>query len=108
MLTETGQLKLEGACFPENALAFFEPIIGWIHEYGREIRGPLKLDVHLDYFNTSSSKCLMDLFAALEDYMREGHPVEVRWFYLEDDEDMFESGQEFAEDLELTFDFIAQ
>jgi hypothetical protein len=103
--SDLGKLNFEGVCYPENAFIFFEPILAWIEAFIRESRKPLLVDFKLDYFNTSSSKCLLDLMEILQRYHKEGGKVRIIWRYCEDDEDIHESGREFAEDLELDFEF---
>jgi len=100
-------MLLEGACYPENAVDFFGSIMEWLKEFTAAVNKPMELDVRLDYFNTSSSKCLLDLFEAMEEYRSAGGEVVINWYYCEDDEDILESGEEFAEDLSVPFNLIS-
>jgi hypothetical protein len=59
------------------------------------------LDVKLEYFNTSSSKCLVEIFRKLEQLQDSGKNVLINWFYEEDDEDMQESGEDFQEIIDI-------
>ncbi|MEM4251402.1 MAG: DUF1987 domain-containing protein, partial [Candidatus Bathyarchaeia archaeon] len=61
----------------------------------------------LDYFNTSSSKCILNILEMLEDAHAKGRKVDLNWYYQEEDDDMLENGQEFAEDMSLQFNFIS-
>lgn len=101
------RMELKGACYPENAVEFFASIMDWFKEFTVSLRKDITVDVSLEYFNTSSSKCLLDLFEALEEYKAAGHAVVVNWHYCEDDEDILESGEEFSEDLTIPFNFIS-
>ena len=47
----------------------------------------------LEYFNTSSSKCLMDMLKRVEASKCD---AEVYWYYEEEDEDMEEAGEDYA------------
>ena len=58
---------------------------------------------NLIYFNTASSKMILDIFMAIEGMVEDGKNVSVEWIYDEDDEDMEEVGNEFK----LLFDQIA-
>ena len=50
----------------------------------------------LDYYNTSSAKCLIDIFKKLQSVHSAGtSAIEVAWEYQEFDEDMQESGEDF-------------
>jgi hypothetical protein len=58
------------------------------------------MDFRMTYFNTASSKCLFDIIEILFEYQSEEYgSVEVNWFYKEDDEDMYETGQDYIQDL---------
>ncbi len=103
-----GEAWISGACYPENAFAFFQPVFEWLRSFRGGAKGrPLLLNVKLDYFNTSSSKCLLDLFQSLQEARAEGVDARIRWHYCEDDSDMRDSGEEFAQDLSLPFDLVA-
>lgn len=98
---ETGELEIEGASYPENASDFYQPIFDWIREYAAAGAKEVVLNLRLNYLNTSSTKCMLDIIDILEEYHRAGGAVNVNWYYAEDDEDILETGQEFAEDTEV-------
>jgi hypothetical protein len=100
---ELGTASIEGESYPENAIEFFKPVFAWLSKYKESNQG-LTFIFKLNYFNTSSSKCIMDIFESLEEYHLKGADVKVKWMYHVDDEDMMESGQEFVDDLELTLE----
>ena len=103
----SGLLNMEGSSYPENAIEFFRPIQDWIAAYLKEQRATVTLTLKLEYLNTSSSKCILDLFSALEQFQESSGNVKVRWYYETDDEDMLEIGEDFSQDLNLPFEFIA-
>ncbi len=103
---ETGVLMLEGESYPENPIHFFVPLNNWIEQYIQEINGPLTLNTTIDYLNTSSSKCMLDLLEALDNYYESGGKVTVNWYYEEDNEDMEETGEDLCEDLEIPYKLI--
>jgi hypothetical protein len=58
----------------------------------------------LEYFNTSSSKSLLDVFKKLEDLHNSGKSkVSIHWYYIQEDESMEEAGQEYQLLLGLPF-----
>jgi hypothetical protein len=103
---ETGVLVLEGSSYPENPIDFFDRLTAWFKQYFAEVSGPLTLNITIDYLNTSSSKCLLDLFDMLEAYHRSGGTVTLNWYYDEDDDDMLETGEELCEDFDLPYTLI--
>lgn len=67
---------------------------------------PIQVDLSFRYFNTSTSKCLFDFFKMMKGLVREGKTVIINWHYEEDDEDMLETGEDYADILSLDFRFI--
>lgn len=104
---DTGILEMAGSSYPENALDFFGPLINWIKGYISEIDKPLVMDIRLHYLNTSSTKCILDIFEVLDQYHKAGGSVKIAWYYEEDDEDIMETGEELGEDFDFPIEFIA-
>ncbi|MEJ2629506.1 MAG: DUF1987 domain-containing protein [bacterium] len=102
-----GILKMSGSSYPENALEFFKPIFECLKQFINENKKTLLLELNIDYLNTSSTKCLLDIFEILESYQIVDGSVQIKWFYQKGDEDIFETGKELAEDYDLLIDFIS-
>ena len=103
----SGTLNVVGESYPENSVEFYQPIFDWVKTFVSEEKRHLAVHFQLTYFNTSSSKCLLDLLDLLQSYhYASSGAVEVFWHYEAEDEDMLESGREFAQDLDLTFTMV--
>jgi hypothetical protein len=108
MLVSQGLVELEGESYPENSAEFFQPIYDWLERFTDQVKTHLTVNMRLSYFNTSSSKCILDVLDILQSYHnRSGGAVTVTWFYHEEDEDMLESGREFIEDLDMNFKLVS-
>lgn len=103
-LNSNGELLLKGRSIPENSIEFYKPIVEWIDAYGQSVNSTTVLSVQLEYFNTSSSKCILDVFKKLESLA--GTEVSVKWYYEEDDEDMLEAGEDYEAIIDLPFEMI--
>lgn len=94
-----GTLALSGESYPEDASAFYGPILQQVAQVlARADETPFTVDVRFIYFNSSSAKAIMNLFRMLEEAAERGRPVKVNWFYDPDDDLMAEMGEDFAED----------
>jgi hypothetical protein len=100
----TGNLEISGRSIPENSVEFYAKVLAWLDLYSDTPAGKTIMDVKLEYFNTSSSKCLLDVFKKLENLQKKGSDVHVRWFYEEDDEDMLEAGEDYDSIIDLKFE----
>ncbi|MEN7548731.1 DUF1987 domain-containing protein [Rapidithrix thailandica] len=92
-----GELIIAGRSVPENSTQFYRPVYQWLDHYIHRPAHKTTLKVNLEYFNTSSSKCLVDIFRKLEQVQAIGRLVQIVWHYEKDDEDMLESGEDFQE-----------
>jgi len=102
---QVGVLEMRGRSIPENSIEFFQPLFDWIDAYGSNPTQETKVDMKLEYFNTSSSKCILDLFKRLEKIYSSGNSkVVINWFYEVDDEDMQEAGEDYAAIVDLNFE----
>ena len=102
----SGELILSGKSIPINAPRIFEPVLDWVYEYIKSPRQTTNLRLNLEYFNTASSKIILDILTLLEEMIENGHKVRVRWYYVSDDEDMEEAGEDYAEMVDVPFELI--
>jgi hypothetical protein len=101
----SGILEISGQSYPESISEFYPPVINWLKKF-IDTGNKIILNVKLQYFNTSSSKAILDILDILQDYHESGGNVTVNWYYEKDDEDILETGSEFKEDLTLTFNLL--
>ena len=101
-----GTLELKGRSIPENSIEFYKPLNDWIDAYAGSPQYSTIVDIKLEYFNTSSSKCILDLFKQLEKLNEKNTQVKVNWYFEEDDEDMAEAGEDYQAIIDLPFEMI--
>jgi hypothetical protein len=99
----SGVLKIEGRSIPENAQEFYRPILSWLDHYLNFPAEETVLYLNLEYFNTSSSKIILDIMMRLKKNHLKGKKVVVRWLYQEEDEEMLEAGNDYASLIEIPF-----
>ncbi|MCG3164777.1 MAG: hypothetical protein POELPBGB_00536 [Bacteroidia bacterium] len=102
----SGILQLKGRSIPENSIEFYKPLVEWLDEYAAKPQPKTAVNIQLEYFNTSSSKCLLDLFKKLETMHKGGNDITIKWYYEEDDEDMLEAGEDYQSIINVPFKMI--
>ena len=102
-IKEEGKLEIKGRSIPENSIEFYKPLIDWIEQYSSSPVEKTNVNIQLEYFNTSSSKCILDVFKKLEAV--DGDVI-VNWYYEEDDEDMLEAGEDYEAIINIPFKMI--
>jgi hypothetical protein len=103
--SETGEFEISGRSIPENSIEFYKPIINWLDHYIESPSHRTLLVIKLEYFNTSSSKCLVEILRRLES-LNDQSIVKVKWCYEEEDEDMQESGEDFKEIIKVPIEMV--
>ena len=92
-------LSLRGESYPENAAAFYAPVIGQLNAWLQTCRSAaITVEVTLTYFNSSSTKMLFSVFDALDRAASSGNGVQVNWYRDEEDETILEFGEELQTD----------
>ena len=99
--------EISGRSLPEDVAAFYNPIIEWMEKYNQSPLPKTVFNFKLVYFNTASSKMLLDILMKLEELHNAGKEVVVKWHFAEDDEDMKEAGEEYADIVDVPFEQIS-
>ncbi|MDX9847241.1 MAG: DUF1987 domain-containing protein [Tenuifilaceae bacterium] len=99
--------EISGRSLPEDVTAFYDPILNWLDEYAAGPNAKTIFTFKLVYFNTASSKLLLDILMKLEEMHEDGKEILVKWYYPEDDEDMQEAGEEYADIVDVPFEQVS-
>ena len=97
---------ISGRSIPENSIEFYKPLLDWLDKY---VQNPLEsttFEIKLEYFNTSSSKCLVEIFRKLEKINENGNKITIDWYFDQEDEDMEESGEDFKQIIKIPFNMV--
>jgi len=96
-----GIYEISGRSLPEDSAEFYRPVLEWLEEYTKKPNPSTEFAFKLEYFNTASSKLILDILSKLEAISG----TTIIWYFHEDDEDMEEAGTEFSELVEIPFEF---
>ena len=105
-IKENNIFEISGRSLPEDVVVFYKPILEWLDEYKNDPLDKTVFNFKLEYFNTASSKLLLDVLLKLEDINNDGHEVLVKWHYPDDDEDMEEAGEEYSDIVDVPFEQV--
>ncbi len=103
----TGVIEIKGRSIPENSIEFYKPLVDWLDKFADVAQGTVNVNIQLEYFNTSSSKCILDVFKKLENLQNKNRAeVVINSYYEEDDEDMLEAGEDYQSILKIPFNMV--
>ncbi|MBG6247250.1 MULTISPECIES: DUF1987 domain-containing protein [Symbiopectobacterium] len=103
---DTHRLSLSGESYPENAAAFYRPLIEKVGAYLAELSHrddapatEIEAHISLSYFNSSSTKMLFSLLNVLHLAAQGSLAIALHWYHDCDDD----IAQEFGEELHIDF-----
>jgi hypothetical protein len=94
---DTGICELAGESYLEDTIEFYAPLFSWLKQYSAEVKKPITFNFRLRYFNTSSSKCIIDILNILKSHEEKGYTVDVNWFYDAEEEDIEDELEEIED-----------
>lgn len=102
----TGEMSITGRSIPALADEFWNPVLHWFINYCESPAASTTVKINLEYFNISSSKKILHLLYKLNELNKKGLKVQVEWHYRENDEDMYEAGEDYRYMLSVPFNFV--
>lgn len=103
---DEGLLEMKGRSSPENSIQFYQKIMENLEKFAISGGSEFTANIAFEYFNTSSSKCLFDVFKRICKIENSGREITVNWYFEEGDEDMMEAGEDYSDLLDLNFNFF--
>jgi hypothetical protein len=112
---ETRKLSFRGVSRPEDVFKFYQPAINWLKELDQDVlthtnakynTPSLHIIFHLSYFNSASSKMLLQILEIMKKIQNKGIEIKVDWYYDESDEQMYDDGMDLSESIDIPFNFI--
>jgi hypothetical protein len=102
---KTGLLEIKGRSTSENAFGFYQPVIRWIKDFGANPTDEVVVSLQFDYFNSSSSKCILDILRLVASMKQGKRKIAIHWITSAEDLDMKETGKDFESLIKLPFTF---
>ena len=105
-LKNTGVFEFSGRSLPENSKNIYEPVIEWLNTYKENPCSETILHFKLEYFNTSSSKLLYEIFKILNAIRNKDFKTTINWYHEKEDEDFMDEAKFLISNLDLDLTFI--
>jgi len=111
---EENKFSISGKSAPEDVRGLYYPVLEWMEEFAAGVRksspytdtNHLRFRLDLEYFNSSSAKFLFDIFTHLRELNSSGVPVDIEWYYDEEDTDLREAGEDLSLLCEMPFKYF--
>lgn len=99
----SGVISMRGESYPENSFKLYSTILSWMESFLTASERPLRLELELNYLNTSSVRAMIELFDQLQAAADDGREVAVNWHFDPRNPRAAELGEEFREDYSFPF-----
>lgn len=103
---QSGICEISGESYMEETYQFYEPVIVWLQNFMAE-KKPIVLNIRLTYFNTSSSRFILEILYTLKKYINSGGMATVNWYYKNDDPDILTEINDFIEESGIKINIIS-
>lgn len=103
---ERGVCTIAGESYIEEIHEFYNPLIDWLKKYTADNHKSLTFNFKLTYYNTSSSKKIIEILKVLKNFKIGGGKLTINWFYHEKDTDIIEDAEDFMLISGLQFNLI--
>jgi len=102
----SGVIQLSGRSIPEDAVAFYQPLLRWVHSYIEEPEALTKVNFKIEYINSGSNRFIFAIFKLLDECFSKGHEVSITWYYEEDDDTIKGLGKDFQSLLKVPIKLV--
>jgi hypothetical protein len=101
---EKALIEIRGRSTLENSKAFYEPLLSWLNNYVENPEDLTIVNIELEYYNTSSSLWIFQIFRRLNKLNEKNKELVINWYYA--DEDLLDAGTDFEQLTSLSFNKI--
>jgi len=103
---DTGVCEISGESYLEQVDEFFRPLTDWLRQYVQTNPKNITFNFNLSYYNTSSSKKILEMLKILSEYSQAGNSLTINWFFEPTDADLIEDAEDFMMITGLRFNLI--
>ncbi len=102
----SGVCIISGESYLENTISFYKQILSWLEEY-LTTKDYIHFHFNLSYYNTTSSKSILQILLLLKNHEDLGAKVEITWHYNPEDEEMREEAEDYILETGMVFNIVA-
>jgi hypothetical protein len=107
ILDPRGIIKIKGRAIDERRTKSPEQITDWIDSYVLNPASMTEVIVALEFLNSFNTLIITSLLRKIVQVRQHGKNITVKWYYEEDDVDLFERGEYISSTIDVPFEFIA-
>ena len=106
LLNPKGIIKIKGRAIDESRTKFPEQILNWIDAYLLDPAALTEVTIALEFLNSYNTIILTSTLKKISQVAQHGKRLIIRWYYEEDDIDIFERGEYISSTINVPIEFI--
>jgi hypothetical protein len=106
LLNPKGIIKIKGRAIDESRTKFPEQILNWIDAYLLDPAALTEVTIALEFLNSFNTIILTSTLKKISQVAQHGKRLIIRWYYEEDDIDIFERGEYISSTINVPIEFI--
>lgn len=99
--------EIKGSSFSEMSVEIYNPVIEWVGQNLSALDKELVCELHFDILNSISHKKIFQTILALNEFVKKGKKIKIKWLYDSNDEDIEEMGEDLLDLIDMPFELEA-
>ena len=106
LLDPAGHIKIKGRAIDESRSGVPEQMITWIDEYVRKPSDSTDVTIALEFLNSFNTLIVTNVLKKISQLLENHRKLHVKWYYEEDDVDIYDRGAYISSVLNIPIEFI--
>jgi hypothetical protein len=106
LLNPSGQIKIKGRAIDESRSGVPEQMGIWIDEYILKPAESTEVVIALEFLNSFNTLILTSVLKKIAQILKARRKLLIRWYYEEDDVDIYDRGAYIATVIDVPIEFI--
>jgi len=106
LLNPEGIIKIKGRAIDESRTIVPDQVVNWIEAYVKNPAELTEVIIALEFLNSFNTIILTTTLKKFSQVIQHGKKLVIRWYYEEDDVDLFERGEYISANINVPFEFI--
>ncbi len=106
LLNPSGQIKIKGRAIDESRSGVPEQLGNWIDEYILSPPESTEVVIALEFLNSFNTLILTSVLKKIAQILKVRKKLSVKWYYEEDDVDIYDRGAYIATVIDVPIEFI--
>jgi hypothetical protein len=99
-------MQISGRSIPEDALAFYQPVIQWLQNYLVNPEKQTMVSFRIEYINSGSNRFVFTILKLFDECYKKGSDITVNWYYEEDDDTIKGLGKDLQSLMEIPINLV--